>query len=65
MNFDLKKLAPWNWFKKEQQEAQQSAGNLPVARSQAPGTLSSLPNCVWAPDRDLETKARGQGCSRA
>lgn len=43
MNFDLKKLAPWNWFKKEQQEAQQSAGNLPVARSQAPGTLSSLP----------------------
>lgn len=40
MNFDITKFAPWNWFKKEQQEAQQNAGNLPVNRSQASNTPS-------------------------
>ena len=29
MDIDFKKLAPWNWFKKEQEE-QQSAASLPV-----------------------------------
>ena len=40
MNFDITKFAPWNWFKKEQQEAQQNAGSLPVNRSQASSTPS-------------------------
>ncbi|MCE5360874.1 MAG: Hsp20/alpha crystallin family protein [Acidithiobacillus sp.] len=31
MDFDLKKWAPWNWFKKEQEE--QTATSLPVQRS--------------------------------
>lgn len=35
MDFDLKKWAPWNWFKKEQEE-QQSAASLPVQRSGLP-----------------------------
>lgn len=29
MDIDFKKLAPWNWFKNEQQE-QQTASSLPV-----------------------------------
>ncbi len=32
MDFDLKKWAPWNWFKKEQ-DADQGAGNVPVAKT--------------------------------
>lgn len=28
MDIDFKKLAPWNWFKKEQEE-QQSTASLP------------------------------------
>ena len=31
MDIDFKKLAPWNWFKKEQEE-QQSTASLPVQR---------------------------------
>ncbi|MFO8154154.1 Hsp20/alpha crystallin family protein [Thioalkalivibrio sp.] len=43
MGFDLNKLAPWNWFKKEQ-EAQQGAGSVPVAKANLPASapLSSL-----------------------
>lgn len=32
MDIDFKKLAPWNWFKKEQEE-QQSTASLPVQRN--------------------------------
>ncbi len=35
MNLDMKKWAPWNWFKKEQ-DAQQGAGNVPVAKANLP-----------------------------
>ncbi|MEH6602784.1 MAG: Hsp20/alpha crystallin family protein, partial [Halomonas aquamarina] len=35
MDIDFKKLAPWNWFKKEQEE-QQSAASLPVQRNDLP-----------------------------
>jgi HSP20 family protein len=41
MNFDLKKWAPWNWFKKEQEE-QQSAASLPVQRSDLPVANSAV-----------------------
>lgn len=35
MYFDFKKLAPWNWFKKEQEE-QQSTATLSVQRNDLP-----------------------------
>ncbi|SLY10265.1 Hsp20/alpha crystallin family protein [Klebsiella pneumoniae] len=35
MDIDFKKLAPWNWFKNEQQE-QQTASSLPVQRNDLP-----------------------------
>ncbi|HFU7227718.1 Hsp20/alpha crystallin family protein, partial [Pseudomonas aeruginosa] len=35
MDIDFKKLAPWNWFKKEQEE-QQSTASLPVQRNDLP-----------------------------
>ena len=35
MAIDFKKLAPWNWFKKEQEE-QQSTASLPVQRNDLP-----------------------------
>ncbi len=35
MNLDMKKWAPWNWFKKEQ-DAEQGAGNVPVAKTNVP-----------------------------
>lgn len=41
MSFDLKKLAPWNWFKNEQEE-QQAAASLPVERSDQPVAGSAI-----------------------
>ena len=35
MDIDFKKLAPWNWFKNEQQE-QQTVSSLPVQRNDLP-----------------------------
>ncbi|MBN0009294.1 Hsp20/alpha crystallin family protein, partial [Pseudomonas aeruginosa] len=35
MDIDFKKLAPWNWFKKEQEE-QHSTASLPVQRNDLP-----------------------------
>ena len=33
MDIDFKKLAPWNWFKKEQEEQQTASSALPVQRN--------------------------------
>src|SRR5690606_6629469 len=44
MDIDFKKLAPWNWFKKEQEE-QQSTASLPVQRNALPvavGPVSTI-----------------------
>lgn len=48
MNFDLKKIAPWNWFKSEQQEAQQSVGSQPVSQVTSPicRPLNRFFNCT-------------------
>ncbi len=40
MDLNLKKWVPWNWFKKEQ-DAQQGASSLPVAKATAPAVMSS------------------------
>ena len=48
MDIDFKKLAPWNWFKKEQEE-QQSTASLPVQRNDLPvagGPVSPILNCI-------------------
>ncbi len=42
MDFNLKKLAPWNWFKKEQQDAQQDVSNLPVNRPNVRATTPAV-----------------------
>ena len=45
MDIDFKKLAPWNWFKKEQEE-QQSTASLPVQRNDLPVAGGpSVPSC--------------------
>jgi HSP20 family protein len=38
MSIDLKKWAPWNWFRKEQDTRQEPA-NVPVAKANLPATL--------------------------
>lgn len=43
MDIDFKKLAPWNWFKKEQEE-QQSTASLPVQRNDLP-VAGGVPSC--------------------
>ena len=43
-NFDLKKLAPWNWFKKEQ-ESDAGGSQLPVLRN-APAETAPSPLAV-------------------
>ena len=46
MDIDFKKLAPWNWFKNEQQE-QQTASSLPVQRNDLPAAHAARScNCV-------------------
>ncbi|WP_281983905.1 Hsp20/alpha crystallin family protein [Azonexus hydrophilus] len=41
MDIDFKKWAPWNWFKKEQED-QQNAASLPVQRSDLPVAGSAV-----------------------
>jgi len=44
MDIDFKKLAPWNWFKKEQEE-QQTVSSLPVQRKGLPAlAMPRLPS---------------------
>lgn len=40
MDFDLKKWAPWNWFKKEQ-DGQPGSGNVTAAKTDGPRNLPS------------------------
>jgi len=65
MGFDLNKLAPWNWFKKEQ-EAQQGAGSVPVAKanlpaSPSPSSLDPLLQLHREVDRLFDDAFRGFG----
>lgn len=53
MDIDFKKLAPWNWFKNEQQE-QQTVSSLPVQRNDLPAAsgpvspiLGTVANSRW------------------
>ena len=65
MGLDLNKLAPWNWFKKEQ-EAQQGAGSVPVAKanlpaSSSPSSLDPLLQFHREVDRLFDDAFRGFG----
>ena len=63
MNIDFKKLAPWNWFKKEQEE-QQSAASLPVQRNDLPvagGPVSPILQLHREIDRLFDDAFRGFG----
>ncbi len=42
MDIDFKKLAPWNWFKKEQEEQQTASSALPVQRNDVPVTAGAV-----------------------
>lgn len=42
MNIDLKKWAPWNWFKREQDE-RQDTGHVPVVKANVPAPSPSAP----------------------
>lgn len=67
MNVDLKKLAPWNWFKKEQ-EVQQGSNQISPSSS---GAVASLPSASGDPllqlhrqvDRLFEEAFAGMGLS--
>ena len=63
MDIDFKKLAPWNWFKNEQQE-QQTASSLPVQRNDLPaasGPVSPLLQLHREIDRLFDDAFRGFG----
>lgn len=63
MDIDFKKLAPWNWFKKEQEE-QQSAASLPVQRNDLPvagGPVSPILQLYREIDRLFDDAFRGFG----
>lgn len=63
MDIDFKKLAPWNWFKKEQEE-QQSTASLPVQRNDLPvagGPVSPLLQLHREIDRLFDDAFRGFG----
>ena len=63
MDIDFKKLAPWNWFKKEQEE-QQSAASLPVQRNDLPvagGPVSPILQLHREIDRLFDDAFRGFG----
>ena len=63
MDIDFKKLAPWNWFKKEQEE-QQSNASLPVQRSDLPAagvTVSPILQLHREIDRMFDDVFRGYG----
>ena len=56
MDIDFKKLAPWNWFKKEQEE-QQSTASLPVQRNDLPRILDIAKKCGY--DEEVESLTLG------
>lgn len=63
MDIDFKKLAPWNWFKKEQEE-QQSAATLSVQRNDLPvagGPVSPILQLHREIDRLFDDAFRGFG----
>ncbi len=63
MDIDFKKLAPWNWFKKEQEE-QQSTASLPVQRNDlqvAGGPVSPILQLHREIDRLFDDAFRGFG----
>ena len=63
MDIDFKKLAPWNWFKKEQEE-QQRAASLPVQRNDLPvagGPVSPILQLHREIDRLFDDAFRGFG----
>lgn len=63
MDIDFKKLAPWNWFKNEQQE-QQTASSLPVQRNDLPaasGPVSPILQLRREIDRLFDDAFRGFG----
>jgi HSP20 family protein len=63
MNFDLKKWAPWNWFKNEQEE-QQAAASLPAPRNEQPaagGAISPILQLHREIDRLFDDAFRGFG----
>lgn len=67
MDFDFKKLAPWNWFKKEQ-ETQQASSQLPISKSTVPAvapatTLDPLLQLHREVDRLFDDAFRGFGLS--
>lgn len=64
MELNLKKLAPWNWFKKEQEEEQQAVSSLPVQRNDmaAAGTsVSPIFQLHREIDRLFDDAIRGMG----
>ncbi len=63
MSFDLKKWAPWNWFKNEQEE-QQAAASLPVPGRDQPvagGVVSPILQLHREIDRLFDDAFRGFG----
>jgi HSP20 family protein len=63
MDLDLKKWAPWNWFKKEQEE-QRGASSLPVQHNElsaGAGQLSPILQLHREIDRLFEDAFRGFG----
>src|SRR5690554_1916834 len=63
MDIDFKKLAPWNWFKKEQEE-QTASSALSVQRNDVPvpgGSVSSILQLHREIDRLFDDAFRGFG----
>jgi HSP20 family protein len=63
MDIDLKKWAPWNWFRKEQED-QRGASSLPVQRNELPasgGPLSPMLQLHREIDRLFDDAFRGFG----
>lgn len=55
---DLKKLSPWNWFKKERQQNEPQSASLPVQREGAEHPLARMHREL---DRVFEEMTRGFG----
>ncbi|PHR66681.1 MAG: heat-shock protein Hsp20 [Idiomarina sp.] len=60
MDIDFKKLAPWNWFKKEQEE-QQSTASLSVHRNDLPVAGGPILQLHREIDRLFDDAFRGFG----
>ena len=64
MDIDFKKLAPWNWFKKEQEEQQTASSALPVQRNDrlvTAGAVSPILQLHREIDRLFDNAFRGGG----